>query len=111
MARLITVALMSLIVVGTEPLSAKDYILKLEFSTDCETKVGNGKIEKKSDLRTIEILITPERRFHGKTTWEKDTLAVKGKLTETEDGKLAVEIDCRYSRPATPGCQPVSDDP
>ena|SRR5579872_4909383 len=103
MARLITVALMSLIVLVTEIAFAKDYVLKIELTTEVETKVGNGKSSNKSELKAVEILITPERRFLGKTAWGKESMLAKGKLTEAKDGTVSVDIECGYSRLPTPG--------
>jgi len=101
MNRLISVALISVIIAETEPLFAKDkdYVLKLELRTDVETKVGSVMVSKKSDSRMFEVLIVPEHRFQGKTTWDNTSMSVKGKATESKAGEFAIEIDCRHSSP------------
>ncbi len=90
----LTAAWLCLIAWNTSPVFASDYVLKLEMTTEVEARVGEGKSIKTSDVRTLEILITPDRRFHGKTTWENQRLAIKGKLTEEKDGTLRLDIRC-----------------
>jgi hypothetical protein len=103
MTRLI-VALLSLVVCTTRPVFAADYVLKLETTTDAESTIGDGKPVTTSDVRTLELLITPERRFRGRTTWEDQRLTVKGKMTEEKDGTLKFEIDCgHFVKWAPPG--------
>jgi hypothetical protein len=96
MAKLIAFALISLLAAGAEPLLAKDYVLKLELRTEIETKVGDEMSKKESGLRTLEFLVAPGRRFQGKTIWDNKFLSARGKLTETEDGALVIEIDCKH---------------
>ena len=79
------------------PAVAGDYVLKLEMTTEVESKLGDGKPVKTSDVRMLEILIVPELRFHGKTTWENQRLTVKGKMTEEKDGKLRLDIRCEHA--------------
>src|SRR5262245_50578727 len=90
-------AILSLVIFTARLATARDFVLKIEMTTDVESKVADGKPVKSSDVRTLEIAITPERRFHGKTTWENQRLAMKGNLTEEKDGTLRLDIRCEHS--------------
>lgn len=98
----LSIALLSLIVGNASPVLAGDYVLKVEMTTEVDSKVGDGKPIKKSDVRMLEITITPDRRFHGRTTWENQRLAIKGKLTEEKGGTLRLDIDCRHAERIVP---------
>jgi hypothetical protein len=90
-------AILSLVIFTARIAIARDYVLRIEMTTDVESKVADGKPVKSSDVRTLEIAIAPERRFHGKTTWENQRLAMKGNLTEERDGTLRLDIRCEHS--------------
>ncbi|HEY3966170.1 MAG TPA: hypothetical protein VGM05_16540 [Planctomycetaceae bacterium] len=97
MHRTIMVLLCSVFAADAAPRPVPEYVLKLEVTNDSTTVTvtipGKEKIDKESDVRTLEFLVARNRRFHAKTSWADDYLFAKGKLADTDDGKLRLEID------------------